>query len=135
MHVNIRCRRVADSLVPADTAAAFAIKAWKSDLINVELQDEKRMHSRQQAKFWWGIVVPTISELWRQEKGWAVAPDKSVIHGAIVGAVFGLVETPLGPTRRSSTTLTLEEYMELIDWAKSYCLEKYKVSLPDPSEG
>lgn len=134
MHVHIRCRRVMDSLVPLDTASAYAIKAWPKDVIDVELQDARRMHSRQQEKFWWGVAVPIIMECWRHEKEWAVAPSKDVAHGALVRAVFGEIQTPLGPERRSSKDLTLEEYSQLIEWARDYLLTKYKVNLPEPGE-
>ena len=130
MHVNIRCRRIGDVLAGIDSGATAVIRSWKSDVVNVELQDERRAHSRQQEKFWWAIIVPAIGELWRQEKGWSVAPDKSVVHGAFVQAVFGMVDTPLGPTRRSSTTLTLDEYSQLISAAHEHAWTKYKVNLP-----
>lgn len=118
-------------MIPADTASAYAVKQWKTDVINVELQDERRMHSRAQERFWWGVMIPAVLELWRQEKEWTVLPEKGVVHGAFVRAVFGVVETPLGPERRSSTGLTLEEYSQLIEAAREHALTKYGVVLPD----
>jgi hypothetical protein len=134
MHVHIRCLRVAEALVPIDSASAHALKTWKTDKIHVELQDERRMHTRQQEKFWYGVVVPIIAQCWKSEKGWAVLPDKSVVHGRLVGTVFGMVDTPLGPERRSSTTLTLEEYGQLIEYASEYLKDKYNVIVPEPGE-
>lgn len=135
MHVHIRCRRVGDALVPADMGSAFLLKAWKSDVMNVELQDDRRAHSRQQEKFWHGVICPVVAELWRQDKEWSFAPSKGLVHGAFMAAVFGLVKTPVGEARRSSTTLTLEEYSQLIDAAREHALEKYGQTLPEPGEG
>lgn len=134
MHVNIRCRRVSDALVPTDSASAYAIKSWKTDVINVELQDERRMHSRQQEKFWHGVICPAVAELWRQDKEWSFTPDKGVVHGAFMVAVFGVVRTPVGEARRSSTTLTLEEYSQLIEAAREHAWTKYHVTLSEPGD-
>lgn len=120
----------------------FELSVWRETLLNwphatvyAILQDEERMKTRQQEKYWHGVIVPIVEQCWMHEMGWACPPPKGVTHGALVGAIFGKVDTPLGPERRSSATFTFEEYSILIDGAKDYAMRKYRVRIPEPNEG
>lgn len=128
--------RIIDGEFRADDPATRRelLLEWPHPVIYESLQDEERIRTRQQEKFWHGVVVPIVEQCWMHEKGWAAPPAKGVVHGALVRAVFGEIETPLGPERRSSTTLTIKEYGTLIEWAGDYLLRKYKVLIPLPNE-
>lgn len=129
-----RGRAVNGMFFPDDERAyRAALIDWPRAVVFVRLEDEERVHTRQQEKFWHGAVVPFFEELWMIEMGWAARPPKGTVHGALVRACFGTVETPLGEERRSSAGFTLREYSLLIDWAKEYALDKYpKARFPEP---
>ena len=124
--LRFRFRKFGGEMKPLEPELwAKAIESWPDGIVYVELQDEKRAHTRQQEKFWWGVVVPFVLELWKQERGWTVTPSPEVVHDGFVRAVFGVLDTPLGAARRSSTTLTLEEYSQLIEAAHEHVLERF----------
>lgn len=137
MHAGpFRCRAQDGELQPFETSVfKAALEGFGARVVYVELADEKRTRSNQQNKYWWSVVVPTIAQCWQHDKGWSVPPAKSVVHGALIRAVFGTVETPLGPERRSSTDLTTQEFTDLIEWTREYARDKYRVEIPLPGEG
>lgn len=136
-HVLFRFSKRGGKLKPFDPELwAQAIEEWPEGVLYVELQDEKRAHTRQQEKFWFGVICPFIAELWKAEMGWAVVPAnaKDIVHDTVMRAVYGEIDTPLGKARKSSKVLTLEQYSELIEWAKEYVWIKYQRHTPEPGE-
>jgi hypothetical protein len=109
-----------------------AIKLFEGRTVYVTFEDEARARTSSQNRYWFGIVVPAIGECWKREKGWAAVPDKGVIHDALVRALFGTTETPLGPARRSSRDLTTQQFTDLIEWTRDYAREKYAIEIPSP---
>lgn len=130
-----KCRIVGGELVPFDGAAwREALRSWPHQILYAEFQDEKRVRSTRQNRYWWRVCIPAIAECWQHDKGWAAVPPKDTVHGALVQAVFGTVDTPLGPQRLSSTQLTTEQFSELIDWTRTYAINAYDVYIPSPNE-
>lgn len=130
-----RVRVVDGTLQPFDPASyREAALHWSKVTAWVRLEDEERVHTRQQEKFWHGVVVRMIEDQWMREMKWAARPAKGFVHGKLVELCFGTFPTPEGPSRRSSTGLTLKEYSELIDWADAYLWEKYETHVPQPGE-
>lgn len=124
--------------------------AWRQALqrkagkrVWVELLSEAQVRSSQQNRYWWAVVVATVSDLWEREglrmrtgEGVQIPLPKEVIHDALVTAFGGgVVETPLGKARRKSTPqMTVDEFSALIDATKEYVLHKYGVVIPEPGE-
>lgn len=130
-----RCRIVDGELMPFDVAAwRETLRSWPHQILYAELQDEKRIRTNRQNRYWWRVCIPAIAECWQHDKAWAAPPPASTVHGALVQAVFGTVDTPLGPQRVSSTQLTTEQFSELIEWTKGYARDKYNVHIPEPNE-
>lgn len=128
------------SLRPVSPEGEAVCLAHRGQIVRMELMTPRKLHTRQQEKFWWAVAVPTILACWRAKKGWSVLVEdadgaKRVVHDMVMRQVFGEVETPLGNARKSSTTLAIEEYSRLIDWAAVYLREEFGVELPKPEEG
>jgi hypothetical protein len=123
-----------DSLRPISPEGEAAVLSKQGQVVKVEILSPKQIHSRQQERYWFGVIVPMILACWLNEKEWAVEPDKETVHGRLVAAVFGMIETPLGPERVSSRHLTVEQYSQLIQAGKDYLWGKYKVTAPEPFE-
>ena len=111
-----------------------ALHSWPHKILWVALQDEQVRRTSAQNRYWWSVVVPTVGQCWQHEKKWDAPPAREVIHGALVKAVFGTVDTPLGPERKSSRDLTLQQFTELIDWTRDYCWTRYRVRIPEAHE-
>lgn len=124
-----------DSLRPISPEGEAVLLSHQGRVVKVEILTPKQIHTRQQEKYWWAVMVPLILACWTQEMGWAVTPDKEVAHGRMVAAVFGTVDTPLGQERVSSRNLTIEQYSQLIEAGREYLLTKYQVTAPEPNEG
>ena len=122
------------SLRPISPEGEAVVLSNSGRVVKVEILTPKQIHTRQQEKYWWAVIVPMILACWAHEMGWTVLPDKEVVHGRLVSAVFGTVDTPLGPERVSSRNLTVEQYTKLIEAGKDYLWAKYKVTAPEPNE-
>ena len=118
------------SLRPVTPEGEAVCLSKQGQLVKVEVLSPKQLHSRQQEKYWHGVIVPMILACWLAEKEWAVKPNHDTVHGRLVRAVFGEIETPLGPERMSSTNLTVEQYSELIERGIEYLMDRYKVTVP-----
>ncbi len=111
--------------------------------VTVELLNEAQMRSNQVNRYWWGVCVKTVQECWhlaKVEAGEAHINDlpmaKEHVHDALVTAFGGgMVETPLGKARKSSASMTVEEFSALIEATADYLNTRYKgVVLPKPEE-
>ncbi len=109
----------------------------------VELLSEAQIRSSQQNKYWWGVVVDTVAQLWdvdgwrwKMANGVEVPLPKEAVHDALVTAFGGgVVATPLGKARRRSTAeMSVEDFSVLIENVKEYALHKYQIVIPDPEE-
>lgn len=103
-------------------------------VVKVDILTPKQIHSRAQENYWHGVMVPCILACWKAEKEWSVTPNHDTVHGRLVAAVFGMIDTPLGPERMSSTKLTIEQYTQLIEAGKEHLWDRYQVRAPEPSE-
>lgn len=129
-----RGRAVLGEFKPDDPAAyREGLINWPHAVVFVALQDEKRVRSNAQNRYWWGTCVPTVLSCWK-EKFPKYTFNPQAVHGALVQARFGRVWTPLGPQRVSSTVLTTEEFADLIEWTKDYAREEFDVYIPEPNE-
>ena len=122
------------SLRPVTPEGEAVLLSHQGRVVKVEILTPRQIHTRQQEKFWWGPMLSTIRACWAEEMGWTVLPVKDVIHGRLVAAVFGTVDTPLGPERVSSRDLTVEQYSQLIQAGTEHLWNKYKVPAPEPNE-
>ena len=127
------------SLQPVTPEGEAVCLAYRGQVLHVEVLTPRTLHTRLQEKYWWSVGVPTILACWRAKRGWSVVVEsseraKQVVHDAVMREVFGEVETPLGTARKSSTTLTVEQYSQLIDWAAKYLLDEFGVVMPKPRE-
>lgn len=131
----IRCRLTPEGLFPFNKQAWEEMRnGWGSAQAWVELKTEERLRSDRQNRYWRGVIVPAISACWQKAKGWAVPLALPIVHGMLIEAFFGKIETPLGFTRVSSTMLTTVEMSELIDWAREYARTTYDCNIPTPEE-
>lgn len=142
--------RTAASVTPEGTLRIYEttrLDAWlakrKGQRIELELRTEAQIRSSQQNRYWHGVVVSTVADLWEREgvrmrtAGGVVIPlPKEAVHDALVTAFGGgVVTTPLGRARRKSTTqMTVEEFSGLIDAVRDYALQKYGSVIPTPEE-
>lgn len=140
MHAGpFRCRVRDGRLEPFEASVWQAVlKEFGDRVVYVELEDEKRMRTRQQEKLWHGVCVPTLCAFWTERALWKLPASGKASHDACHDAwmriVFGEVQTPVGRARRSSTGLTIEEYGQLIDAASEY-LRGQKPPILLPNEG
>jgi hypothetical protein len=125
---------VKGALRPISPEGEAVVLSKQGQVVKVEILTPKQIHSRQQENYWHGVIVPMILACWLNEKEWAVQPTHESVHGRLVRAVFGEVDTPLGPERKSSTNLTIEQYSELIENGKNYLWARYGVTAPEPNE-
>jgi hypothetical protein len=101
---------------------------------------KKRPHqtairSARQNRYWYGVVVQTVNEIWTREARRETPYPKGAVHGALVGAFGGdWVETPLEIVRPSSAELTVAEFSQMIDAVAGWLKDEYKVILPSPEE-
>ena len=119
------------TLRPTSPEGEAVVLSKQGQIVKLEILTPKQIHSRQQEKFWHGVIVPIILACWLAEKEWAVTPDHDTVHGRLVAAVFGEIETPLGRERMSSTKLTIEQYSTLIERGVEYLLTRYGVVAPE----
>lgn len=130
-----RARIVDGALRPFDVPAwEEALRTWPHSILWVALQDEKRVRTNAQNAYWWGVVLPVIGQCWQHQKQWPAPPATATVHDALMRAVFGVMDTPVGPARRSSRELTVEEFTQLIDWTRTYAWETYRVRIPEANE-
>lgn len=122
------------SLRPVTPEGEAVCLSSEGRVVKVEILTPKQLHTRAQANYWHGVMVPTILACWKAEKEWTVTPDHDTVHGRLVAAVFGMVDTPLGQERRSSRNLTVEQYSQLIEAGKEHLWTRYKVNAPEPGE-
>lgn len=119
----------------ADSKARFDHDLTKRDgSIYLALWDEKRVRSTQANRFWWGCVLPTVAQCWQAATCAELPLDPETVHEALVGALLGYVETPMGRVRRRTSTLTVEDFGALIEKTAEYLREKHRVALPSPDE-
>ena len=101
----------------------------------VELLSEAQIRSSQSNRFWWAVCVKTVQECWQLERGDTLPLPKEHVHDALVMAFGGgLVETPLGRARKSTASMSVEEFSALIEATADYLNGKYGCVLPKPEE-
>jgi hypothetical protein len=107
----------------------------KGQRVEVELRDEAAIHSDRQRRYWFGVVVQTVSDIWTREKDRETPFPKEAVHGALVGA-FGpeWTETPFGRERASFASMKKDEVRELIDRVAEWLKDRYGSILPSPEE-
>lgn len=108
----------------------------KGQRLEVELRDEAAIRSSRQNRYYWGVCIPFIQECWQRDSGAALPLPKDAVHDALVRALAETEEqmTPLGPGRRSSSSMTVAEFTRLIDAVREYALTKYESHIPTPEE-
>lgn len=77
------------------------------------IERERSQRSIQQNKRHWSLVVSLWQEAMRQQRGLAMSADQ--VHDMLCRAFIGVVETPYGPVRKESKTLTTEEFAHFED--------------------
>ena len=98
----------------------------------VELLSEAQIRSNQQNRRWWGLIVPAVQECWQRDRGDTLPLPKEAVHDALVAAFGGgMVKTPLGRARRSTTSMSTEEFTALMEAVEEYALHKYQMVIPD----
>ena len=125
---------VKGSLRPISPEGEAVCLSKQGQVVKAEILTPRQIHSRRQENYWHGVIVPMILACWLAEKEWAIPPDHGTVHGRLVGVVFGMVDTPLGPERLSSTPLTIQQYSTLIKRGVEYLHMKYGVVAPEPNE-
>jgi hypothetical protein len=125
---------VKGTLRPISPEGEAFVLSKERQVVKAEFLTPKQIHSRAQECYWHGVMVPCILACWKAEKEWSVTPNHDTVHGRLVAAVFGMIDTPLGPERMSSTKLTIEQYTQLIEAGKEHLWDRYQVRAPEPSE-
>lgn len=134
--------RFSASVAPDGSLRVYVHERWagwlaerKGQRLEVELRDEAAIRSNRQNRYWWAVCVKTVQECWQLERGDRLPLPKEHVHDALVMAFGGgLVETPLGRTRKSSASMTVEEFSKLIEATAEYLHHKYGCVLPKPEE-
>jgi hypothetical protein len=102
----------------------------EGELVSVEVVRPKDKRSLEQNAYWHGPILSLVGDCWEEARG--VRYPKDAIHSALVGECFGYTDTPMGPVRRSSASLTVEEFSHLIDWTREELWQRYRVHAPEP---
>lgn len=108
-------------------------KAWLRTLagqsVQFVLQRRKKKRSSSQNAFWWGVVVPMFAK----QCGY-LPSEHDAVHDELIRVLLGLKPDshPALKIRRSSTTLTTQEFNELIEHAQVFAAEKLGMVIPDP---
>ncbi len=103
--------------------------------VTVELLSEAQLRSSQANRYWWAVCVQTVQECWQLERGERLPLPKEAVHDALVMAFGGdSVKTPLGRARKSTGSMSGEEFSALIEATADYLNSKYGCVLPKPEE-
>lgn len=115
-----------------DNPEAFLMECRKLEgkkgTVSVEEESNRKPKSNEQFKYYWGVVIPILSDYWGYENDEA--------HRAL-SLKFLIVNEPGKPafvastSRNNWTTASWEEYLDKI---RRWALEFFNVTIPLPNE-
>ncbi len=108
------------------------LKRLGGKAVDVVVKQHRRRRSEKQSRWWWGVAVPLIA----QELGYDKHEHEDV-HYALVAKCFGTHRDDKlqqdVPNKRSSS-LTTDEFSQLMEWAVRYAATEWGMVVPLPNE-
>jgi len=117
----------------APTVAAVSLGQLNGKHVTVTLETDRQRRSNQANARWWACVVPLAQEIW--SRGRPEPYTKEQTHDVLVEVLLGCEDGPLGSRiRRRTSTLTTEQFADLMRRAEELLLHEYGVAVPDQWE-
>jgi hypothetical protein len=104
--------------------------------IKIIISEYKNPRSSKQNRFYWGYVIPVITEMFRQCGNSAGADEVHEYLKRHVGKLVDVIETPDGQKKfitKSSAKLTTEEWENYINEIRAWAAQ-FGVAVPFPGE-
>jgi len=120
-------------LQPVDLARARLFLARAGQRLTLKEMDSGELRRDRQSRYWFKAVVGTVKQLWEKQCGHLI--PKEAVHDRLV-TIFGggLVETPLGLARTSSSMKTVREFAQMTSDVIEYVWHEYGVQIPSSDE-
>jgi hypothetical protein len=121
-------------LVWADQGTlAITMRHFDGKRVVVEIEKEAPVRSLQSNKRYFSVILPMVRafiDADREENGlppmeWGTGDEwKDRLHGALVPRHAGVVETPIGPIRKSTRVMTQAEFNDYVESVTRWLAEK-----------
>jgi hypothetical protein len=118
-----------------------ALARNKGKRVEIELRSETEVRSNRANSYWWGVVIPFVSEQWERGRDGPPLP-KETVHDALVSALSPVepIQTELALVRPRSSRMSVAEFSQMIEAVREWASHKYTnpdgtpVQLPSPEE-
>lgn len=131
--------RISDGRLPAKVeqqlAAVFRNAEGRQVVISV--REVRRRRSNDQNAYYWGVVVQTVLEAFREAGNMVDADDVHLFLKLRVGKLAQVLVTPQGEVIKSlgsTSKLSTTEFMNYIERIRAWAVEVLGVEIPEPGE-
>lgn len=118
-------------LRPTDPGRARALGERQGEVLVVREMTPAQIRSERQSRYWFVAIVRTVRDIWIRRGLIPTLTPKEAVHDALMTCFGGgLVPTPLGPARTSSTTKTVKEFLAITEEVRGWVRHEYGVPIP-----